>query len=206
MKSAVGAARRDAEARADRPGGPHVLRQRLGLVDEHVRSPRGEALVGHHVLALHADRDVLDVRHGLRRVGHVLVVDVARVRRRLAREPAGRGQVERERLRVPRWPGVQLVPLVAAGLEDERFGQSRVPALLEVLAEERQLDFLLEEGRRGLAEPHRPERLTGGARPSAVWPRAHHQPVLRSRGSAARSSCRSRAPRRGPRHRTSLRP
>ena len=59
----VGAGRGDVQVGDDRPRQGDVLLQNVGLVNEDVRPARGEALVGAHVVGLHAATDLVDVRH-----------------------------------------------------------------------------------------------------------------------------------------------
>ncbi len=69
------------------------------------------------------------------------------------------------------------MPGVGARLEDVGLGQLRVVAALQVVAEEGQLDLLLEELRGRLAERHLAERVARAARPATVGPGTHDQAV-----------------------------
>ena len=65
-------------------GDGHIVFERLGLVDQHVGTPGGEALVVGHVVARHALADLAGYRHGLGGIAHVLVEAARRQRHREA--------------------------------------------------------------------------------------------------------------------------
>src|SRR6185312_7887335 len=86
-------------------------------------------------------------------------------------------EVERLWSHIRGWPGVVLLPYVAAGFEGIGFRHRFDRCALQVFFEERKLDvFAVEDAGVG-AKLHVTQRGTSAARPSAVYPRPLDQHV-----------------------------
>ena len=167
--------------------GPAMVRSSFRgapVIDQDVRPARGDALILDHIIARHADLDLVDVFDRMGGVAHVLVEEgtagpLATGSRRIEgqRPPglAGRSSAAGP----SRGPGVVGLPLVRAGLEDPGLGEAGRSLALQVILEERELDvFAIELGRLGV-ERHGAQRCAVAARPAAVAPGPHHQHVGR---------------------------
>ncbi len=148
---------------------PNILGEGLGGPDQHVRPALDEPLIQHlpdapprarRVRDLHGSRAV---GHGIRGIGYVLIVRVARDAGRVEAQTPAFAQVQVAGDRVARRPRVVAPPAVRAALEHERLGERQRPAVLEVVREERRLDLAAEPHTRGVAEPDRRAGYTGGA-------------------------------------------
>ncbi len=166
---------RDPELDLQLAGQRQRLGQRLGAVDQHVRPPRGEALVLGHVGGVPAGGDVGRVGNRLRGVRDEGVEAVAGRRRGLPRQRAAGGEEQPALLEARGRPGLEAPPGLGTGVEDHRLGELRWRPALEVVGEEGQQHLTAEVLRSREAEVGVAEAAAVAAQPGAVAPRAHHQ-------------------------------
>ena len=160
----VGAGGRDEEVGGDRAGEDHVLGERRGLPGEDVR-PAVRRSAGRPPSRPARPRRP-PRRREVRRRGRAGAGTAPGSRvggpgpDRLGPPAAGRvegepppvGEVHAPRPSAAGRPGGQALPDVRAGLEDQRLGERRAAAPLQVAGEEGRLDLLAEELRRGAPE------------------------------------------------------
>ena len=112
----IGAGGGGVEDGLDRAGDGQVFLEHIAFVDQHIGALRGEALIGDHVVARHAQLNGVEIGHGTAGIADVFIDGVV-VGRSFKGELAAGAEVERLLARLLGRPGVKAAPLIRAGLE-----------------------------------------------------------------------------------------